>query len=87
MPVLPSLYRHLSEHYSSSADKSLGAKVLVNSFFAKKHGPKALESDTRSTDPSTLKGYEELDDLESQWGRNIPAKPAKAQSTVAHHSR
>lgn len=86
MPVLPSLYRHLSEHYFHSADNNLSARVLVNSFFAKKRGPKAMQSDTRSTDPATLKGYEELDDLGSQWVRKIPAKPAKAQSTVARHS-
>ena len=82
MPVLPSLYRHLS-----SADKNLNAKVLVNSFFAKKQGSKTMESEKRPTDPSTLKGYEELDDLESQWGRKIPMKSARAPSAVAQRNR
>lgn len=81
MPVLPALYRHLSEHYLSSSSKPSRARLVVNSFFANR--AKNSGSRARSDKPSVLTDYEELDDIEGQWEPRMPARPAKSFHTTA----
>lgn len=82
MPVLPAMYRHLSEHYFTSGPKS-STKIVINSFFANRRDPKPSAS-MSSQDPSRLRGYEELDEIESQWGLATSDKRGSAGSMAVH---
>lgn len=66
MPVLPVLYRHISEHYFTTTKSKSTAKVFVNSFFAQQRDLGAPGPDLRSDDASTLRGYQELADFEGR---------------------
>ncbi|KAL8765465.1 MAG: hypothetical protein Q9194_006559 [Teloschistes cf. exilis] len=58
-------------------------KIVINSFFANRRSPKPLAS-LSSPDPSRVRSYEELDEIESQRRLAISDKWASAGSMAVH---